>query len=230
MILVHQRKSAGSSLMRGLAADLGLEVATVRATIFNARGERLFRELRRFEPADAPVASFHLHPTRRTFEWVRGERVRAVVLLRDPRGSFDALYRHRHLDGTDAGPNVVATYAEPLAILEEFNHTWRCLADRDHLLFLSYDEVVGDYPSVLAKVARFYDRAPREGGELPKVRYSGARDRSGETPTDLSPTTGPRFEHEPDWSRKAATFLWLREHLPSPVVGALRSVRRALRT
>ena len=219
MVIFHQLKSAGTSLVYSLSRDLGVGTwidstnPKTRKSIKNCRGRELFRELKKFESPHSIVASFHLHPTREVLDFIKTSRLRALVLLRNPIASRQAMDRHREIDNSFKGANQAYKGNDALLVLEEFNRNYRTLVDADHLLFVSFEDVVYDYRAVFHRVARFYDlNRVSVAGDLEKKRFSGEGIKDSLGRTDLSKTSSPTFRFNPNFEydqylrRKIFTF------------------------
>ena len=212
MVIFHQRKSAGTSLVYSLARDFGVETwidstsPKTRKTIRNCRGKELFRELKKFESPDTVVASFHLHPTREVLDFIKDSKFRAVVLLRNPKPSSEAMQRHREIDNSFKWSNGAYGEQDPLPVLEEFNCNYRTLVGASHLFFISFEDVVSQYDAVLQGIARFYgipEIQPR--GYISKKRYSGEGVKTIDScqKTDLTKIEKPHFCFNPDFKFNA---------------------------
>jgi len=222
MLIIHQRKSAGTALISALTRDLGcvdwavLPERQRRINIFTAVGPALQANLDRFAASRAYLRSVHLHPSASNLAWAEASPHRMVVLLRNPQQSYEALFRHRERSNAQVQVNRAATKANALERLFEFNRNWRTLASCDHLLFVSYEDVVCAYPETLKAITDFWGFDLPAGWQqlgLPKVRYSGIAPAHGDA-TDLSPT------REPDFSVGAADF--------RPPQWALRKLKEGL--
>jgi len=195
-----------------LSRDLGIlsrdqaEKPQIPISPGNAYGKELYSKIESYEDFSKPIASFHFHPTNNHLNWMKSWGGKAVVLLRDPKSSFESLSRHREVDNSFKQPNLAykSKNLDGMAVLLEFNRNWRTLREYNNLLFLSYDEVVGDYPKVFERICEFYDYHSSSIDEiqpLEKVRFSGHRSEK-EVITDLSKIDTPTFDYDPD-------FTWL---------------------
>jgi len=219
MILIHQVKSGGSSLKAGLVRDLNMteyKDSEHRPTITarNSKPEKLMYELRPFAEDKKAIRGVHLHPTQTVINIFKNEGIKSVVLLRNPYDSFEAAKRHRTTDNQKKRVHqIYRRFGEDaLEQLVEFNHNWRTLVGLNQCLFISFDEVIENYPEVIRKIANFYDMPlPDTRLPLPKVRYSGA---GGGRPTDLSATNGLTEKFHPYNKRKALTHAFF-EHVPA---------------
>lgn len=202
MIIIHQRKSAGSALLSSLSRDLNVPIGNDKSSIspINAYGRELYNEIESYEGVKEPITSFHLHPTEKILNWMESWGGKAIILLRDPESSNDALSRHREVGNNFVSINrayegdYLSKRLNSLECLREFNHNWRTLSEKNNLLFIKYDEVVADYSSVLKKVCIFYDIFDKDiiTKPLEKVRYSGFLYKKPQF-TDLSKTRAPFF-------------------------------------
>ena len=201
MIIIHQRKSAGSALLSSLSRDLNVPIGNDKSiNPINAYGRKLYNEIESYEGVKKPIASFHWHPTEKILNWMESWGGKAIILLRDPESSNDAIYRHRELGNNFVSINrayegdYLSKRLNSLECLREFNHNWRTLSGKNNLLFIKYDEVVADYSSVLKKVCIFYDIFDKDiiTKPLEKVRYSGFLYKKPQF-TDLSKTKAPFF-------------------------------------
>ena len=63
MIIIHQRKSAGSALLSSLSRDLNVPIGNDKSiNPINAYGRKLYNEIESYEGVKKPIASFHWHP------------------------------------------------------------------------------------------------------------------------------------------------------------------------
>lgn len=208
MLLIHQIKSGGSSLKTGLVRDLSIAEYTDSGyqptiTARNSRPDKVISDLRPFASDTTVIRSVHLHPTPTILNHFKTEGIKSVILLRNPHDSFEAAKRHRTADNQKKRVHqIYRRFGEDALVqLIEFNHNWRTLAELNQFLFISFDEVVDNYPEVVKKIALFYDiPVPQIVAPLPKVRYSGV---GGNRVTDLSATNGPTQTFSPYSKRKA---------------------------
>ena len=208
MILIHQIKSGGSSLKHGLCRDLGITEYTPpenrpTVTARNSNTSKVIRDLRPFANNTKIIRGVHLHPTPEVLSAFKSEGIKAVVLLRNPYDSFEAAKRHRTTDNQAKRAHQLYRRSGENALeqLVEFNQNWRTLVGLDQLLFISFDQVTGNYPEVVKKIADFYEISIQETEmPLPKIRYTGV---GGGRKTDLSATIAPTNRFSSYKKRKA---------------------------
>lgn len=221
MIVIHQMKAAGSSLVAGLCRDFGLVERpgdAFRPTInsLNAKKDQLREELLKLQGGDKPVASFHLHPTKEILEIFESDQIKAIVLLRNPLDSYNALSRHTTPDNRFKRSHAALRDHRESALerLVEFNRNWRTLKDNDGLLFLRFEDVISDYQQIIERVSAFYGIEPLESGQsgkaLPKVRFTG---HGGTGPTELTKADEPTFRYQ-DFRTKKFFYRRLGETFP----------------
>lgn len=181
MIIFSMRKSAGSALATSMAELLSVprwdqaSNSGRRITPKNSFGRRLHREILRFQEVDMPVMATHLHPTVSVINFVRRTRPKAVVLVRDPARSCEALKRHREIDNKERHENFsYRKYRDPKEVLDEFLQNWLFCLDQENLLFITFDQLIHDYASVLTRMERHYEiELPHKPKALPKHRFTG---------------------------------------------------------
>ena len=84
MIIIHMRKSGGTSLIHTLSKSLSIPI--VNCPDLNDRSN-----LSMIAESKACICSIHLHPTKENFEMVKSFNFPYIVLLRNPPDAYEAL-------------------------------------------------------------------------------------------------------------------------------------------
>jgi hypothetical protein len=190
MLIIHQRKSAGTSLLYTLKSLLEVKIATPPSyKTYNNRQKRFnyFEQL--LDPKE-PIISYHLHPTKDNYNWVVNNRIRCLILLRNPEKSFQAMQRHVSLDGSKGHTNKGSSEA---AICEFYNN-WLSLKDLDHIYIVHFEELIQNDNLVINEILDFYNLDLEcKNVSLQKKRYTGVGLRENltfnQTPKPLGPLT-----------------------------------------
>lgn len=212
MLIIHQRKSAGTSLVHTLSKVLATDIEdSVKVTVMNTRGKALFDFLSCYLSPKSRIKSVHLHPTRANMNWVKDNQVKCVILLRNPADSFRALKRHREVDNVFLESNSAIYYKDSAAILEEFYFNWLCLKDEPNVLIVFFEDLVLDPSFEIKRILSFYDYDPNLYEiNFEKKRYSGegVKEIGGIKVSQSIPCSGPTFVFEPDYKSFLPRTIW----------------------
>lgn len=216
MIIIHQPKSAGSSLTIALSQVLNVPLyippkSPPPKTQRNCHPEEFIEDLVRYASASTPIRSTHAHPTSDLMKAFSETGIPAVVLLRNPVDSFEAMKRHRGIDNKNRGSHQVLRRARQnaLAQMEEYHNNWRTLVGSPSLLFISFEQVVNFPSETIGKIAGFYGiEITNIVSELPRARYTGV---GGKNTTDLTKTNCSTFQFNPYSWRKRQQRLFVQK-------------------
>lgn len=170
MLIIHQRKSAGTSLLFTLASLLEVEIApSPNHKTYNDKQKR-FSYFESLLDAKAPILSYHLHPTKDNYNWVINNRIKCIILLRNPEKSFEAMSRHISLDGKTVGVNKGSSKDA----IYEFYNNWLSLKDLDHVCMVYFENLIQNDSLVIKEICDFYDlELQHKNVSLQKKRYTG---------------------------------------------------------
>ena len=204
MLIIHQRKSAGTSLIFTLSKILGVGIDSERKiSIFNSRGKRLHNYLKSFVDVESPIKSVHLHPTESNFKWIDESRIKCVVLLRTPSAAWEALARHREIDNSSKRVNNAFNYEKSKEIMNEFYANWDLLSNRDHICMIKFEDLIENPKEAMAKILNFYEvERPFEDLNFAKKRYSGKK-RNQDEIKFIRKSDEPTFNFDPDYRPKS---------------------------
>tara|TARA_B100000963_G_C22639697_1_gene679748 strand:- start:4753 stop:5442 length:690 start_codon:yes stop_codon:yes gene_type:complete len=224
MLIIHQRKSAGTSLIHTLAREMDLEVAEQKISQLNAKDNKLHKFLEKFEKIDSQIMSTHMHPTKKNMEWVISKNIKCVILLRNPKDSYEALYRHREENNEFLDVNVLAKKREPHKILEEFYHNWGSLRHNKNILIIFYEELIFSANDVFDRIFAHYSysRKTHYKIELEKKRYSGSKKDKGVPkipPVEFKENL--EFIHNPDFKGYAHSLINIIKYKISKLLNVL---------
>ena len=224
MLIIHQRKSAGTSLIHTLARELHLEVAEQKISQLNAKDKKLHSFLEKFEKIESQIMSTHMHPTKKNMEWVINNNIKCVILLRNPKHSYEALFRHRDVNNVFWDKNVLAKKREPQKILEEFYHNWGSLRHNENILVIFYEELILSANDVFNKIFEHYSytRKSNHKIELQKKRYTGSkRDKVIFKIPPVKFEENLEFNHNPDFKSNIHSFLNILKYKVSKLFNVL---------
>jgi len=210
MILIHQRKSAGTSLMYTLSKVLGVEIDTNRSLAYrNTRGERLFNYLLDRIDSTAPIVSIHLHPTEMNYNWIVDNKIKCVILLRNPHSSYEALYRHLEEDNSRVGPNGKIYFKDVKNWFIEFYNNWSNLKTLNHVHVIYYEQLISNPSEVIEGILSFYGASEFKGKiELDQKRYTTGN-KTIRTVQDLPEIKPPTFLYDPDYISPFRRMIYL---------------------
>jgi hypothetical protein len=210
MLLIQQRKSAGTSLVYTLSDILNKIIDNdVSISTINSRGAKLQDYLSKFQSVKSPIKSTHLHPTYDNFNWILRDRIKCVILLRNPEDSYQALKRHRELNNTFIEPNYALYNKNSKNILEEFYRNWSSLCLVEHILIVYFEELVKTPNSVINRILSFYEIEPTNSRIiLQKKRFSGMGIKNLGIAVETNIMKGERvsFLYNPDFKSKLDSF------------------------
>lgn len=212
MLIIHQRKSAGTSLVHTLANVLGNKVEeSVKVTVMNTKGKPLFRFLSDYISRESPIKSIHLHPTKENMDWIRDNDIKCVILLRNPADSYQALKRHRDVDNVFRDANSTIYYKKSEAILEEFHYNWLCLRDKPNILIVFFEDLVTNPNNEIQRILDFYEyEINLHEIQLEKKRYSGVgiKGTMNKGMPNKNGVQFPKYEFDPDYKSFVPRNYW----------------------
>ena len=170
MLIIHQRKSAGTSLLYTLSSLLEVEIDPGPDYDTYKNKQKRFSYFESLVDAKTPIVAFHLHPTKDNYNWVVNNRIKCLILLRNPENSYEAMFRHASLDGKILGTNS----NNSKAALYEFYNNWLSLKDLDHVCMVFFEKLVQNNQLVVNEIIEFYDLDLKgKSVSLQKKRFTG---------------------------------------------------------
>lgn len=132
------RKSGGSTLQATISKLLN--VPEVQAPCLTD-----FDNLRHIAKESKIICFAHLHPTSEALEFIKNLDTPVVVLLRNPRDAFDALKRHKAINGDNFRPNGALYFRQSDQVMNEFYANWLSLRDRPNIQIVLYENLYGNF-------------------------------------------------------------------------------------
>lgn len=148
MLVIHMRKSGGSSLEATLAAELKL--AVVRPASLDD-----YSSLEIIAGDDRIISFVHLHPSYKALAFIKSLRVPVLVLLRDPEDAYRALRRHADAEGVGWRPNGALFFRNARKVASEFFYNWLSLRDVSHVKIVFYDCLYSNFSAEFSSLAAF---------------------------------------------------------------------------
>lgn len=207
MLIIHQRKSAGTALIKSIEVEFGLQhykpTPYRDKNIFNTKGEKLIKELAALSRQKKYVLSVHLPPTKENIELVNKYFEKYIVLTRDPINSYEAYWRHTSVDNSiKKNHGQAKKKQEALGYLVIFRENW---GKRNPMgLKLDYENLMHDPNKTFDKIAEYFELCRSNVlSELIKARYNPT-----EKNNEYLPVNNTDYKFLKDWLRRALNFLW----------------------
>ena len=162
MLLIHQRKSAGTSLVHTLAKHYNLAVVV---PAYDLSSKRYYENLEKIAYSKDTICSVHLHPTKESYEWVRSLACPVVILLREPSDAYQALTRHMGVDngGWKGAYNGAYFFKDAKLVCQNFSKNYLTLHGIKHVYIATYERLVLDTELELDRIcAHFFPYTKRE--------------------------------------------------------------------
>ncbi len=187
MLLIHQRKSAGTSLMHTLASHFNLAIVV---PAFDLSSKRYYENLERIAYSKDTICSVHLHPTKRSYEWVRSLTCPLVILLREPESAYQALTRHVGVDsgGWKGAYNGAYFFKDAKFVCQNFSINYLALHGHQQVYIATYERLMSEPEKELNRIStHYFPNSKCEGPtSLMSERVSsGSKERKGDLAWEL---------------------------------------------
>ena len=148
LLVIHMRKSGGSTLEATLAQALGLGV--VQPVALDD-----FRSLSLIAESSSVISFIHLHPSREAIKFVKSLSIPVLILLRYPDDAYLALRRHADPSGKVFRPNGALFFKNSKKVMREFFYNWLSLRDEANVKVVIYDNLFDDFSSEISSIISF---------------------------------------------------------------------------
>lgn len=161
IFIIHQRKSAGTSLIYTLQKILNHTIIKSNLNLLN-------------RPPNNAIMSSHLSPSPVNVNLVKRylQNNKLILLIRNPQQSYHAYYRHRTINNEEK--KMIRQFSPQVFVY--FHDRWlEELSDQPNVLVCRFEDLVSDNHLEITRILNFFDLPYSLDIEfvLEKKRYTG---------------------------------------------------------
>jgi hypothetical protein len=185
------RKAGGSTLQATISKLL--DVPVVQAPCLND-----FDNLSLIAKETKVISFAHLHPTRESMDFIKNLSVPIIVLLRDPEDAYEALKRHKTVNGDKFRPNGALYYRQSKKVMNEFYANWLSIRDIPHVEVILYDNLYNDFNMTVKVICEHFGHSVNVNDIIQENRRHSKRVSNHQTINiSMLPISEPSFQHYP---------------------------------